>query len=245
MGNIDYSKMRACVRQAFLHGIEGNMKDEHWQKMRHAIIFELNRLGVDRCDIKRQLMEWNERNLETLPYAKAKRVLAGYVDWFFTKKAFLSCKALRDYCIAEDAGCVFQKPQFIDKLPYRLHEAERHLETINRKHAHVMALILGVLADVRTEKRLPTVFIDTRTIADRLFDQWGTRLDPKDILRHVRRLEQAGFLRIRSGQAGDLGVRKANEYTLLPWAPPAVVSPAPLQYSICVANAEQLLCGNR
>jgi hypothetical protein len=105
-----HSTMRACTKWAFEHGVEGSPRDQEWQKMRHAIIFECKRIGIDRAETKQMILAWNSRNLSPLSPSDANRQLCGFVDRLYKENnAKLSCKALQDYCVSDDSFCFLQR----------------------------------------------------------------------------------------------------------------------------------------
>ena len=59
-------RMRPCVKSAF---DEGAQDKDHLNKMRHAIIFELNRLGIEKSEIKNEALGMEQKKL------------SGFITW--------------------------------------------------------------------------------------------------------------------------------------------------------------------
>lgn len=213
-------KMRPCVKRAFISGAKDK---DHLKKMTFAIIFELNRLGIEKQEIKMALLEWNKKSYQILSEGDAKRQLCDFVDWFFKRECKLGCKALEDYCIFPDGGCAF-KPRLYDgeiALPFSLPEAMIFLEKEYRPYGYLMGLLLKCLSKIQKEKNAKSIiYVGVRTLQARLIEDDRQNLDPMSLLRALNKLEAAGLIRIKHGQPGTFGTRYANGYTFLPWKPP-------------------------
>ncbi|MBU2051379.1 MAG: hypothetical protein KKH61_20720, partial [Gammaproteobacteria bacterium] len=211
---------RACVRWALDHGIEGKPKDREYQKMRHAIIHELKRLGLDRANTKAVMLDWNKRNLLPLSLNDARRQLCAYVDWLFKQtSARLSCKALKDFCISSETDCLFAKPDIIEPLGYSLVDAAHFIEKTDARHAHSLIAVLRLMLSLREEMKRPVIYVGSRRLCALLFDREGMIFESIEVLRLLRKLSDIGFITIASGQAGTFGGRRANEYRVLDWKP--------------------------
>ncbi len=219
-------RMRPCVRLAFEKGAQDK---DHFRKMRHAIIYELNRLKVEKCEIKQALMEWNHKNYRKFTEGEAKRQLCDYVEWFFKNECNLSCKALNDYCLHPDAGCSFKRVAYQEniELPFSIIEAESFLLRECEPHGYLMSCLLKILSKIQKENARKIIYIGLRTLQARLLDEYRARLDPKDILRALNKLEAEGLLRITHGERGTFS-KHANGYTFLPW-----VLPQPIITHVC------------
>jgi len=229
--------MRACVRWAWEHGAEGGPRDESWRKMRHGIVFELRRLNIDRAEIKNMILAWNQKNLNPLSLNDAKRQLCGYVDWLFKKTgALLSCKALKDYCIADETGCAFARPSLIEPFDYSVQDAERFLEKIDARHSRTLIAVLRLMLSLRDETKRAVIYVGSRRLCALLFDREGMELESIEVLRVLRKLADFGFLSIQSGQAGTFGSRRANEYRMLNWRPDTTHN-----LSICATNCDTII----
>jgi hypothetical protein len=212
------TKMRACTKWAFEHGVEGGQKDPEWIKFRHAIIFECKRIGIDRAETKQMILEWNVRNMHSLSPNDAKRQLCGYVDWLYKMdNAKLSCNALKDYCISNDVFCIFAKKEAIKPLSFTLADACSFLEKTT-KNGYILGKILKLMLSLREELKVEQLFVGSRRLCELFFDREGINLQSRIIVRHLWKLSDLGFLSIESGEAGTFG-RKANAYKLLEWKP--------------------------
>ena len=63
-------EMRDCVKKNF---IEGTTDKEEFKKMRHAIIVEFIRLGLEEVKIRDRLLEWNRRCKPSVPVSEEKQ----------------------------------------------------------------------------------------------------------------------------------------------------------------------------
>ena len=211
------NEMRPCVQLALQQGARDA---DHWRKMRHAIIFELNRLGVVRDQIKQELLEWNERNFEVLPLREAQGELCRYADWFLKEERKLTCNALKDYCIDTSGSCPFKLRTEPKKLPYTAGDAKQYLISKYKHDGYRMGKILRVLIDLRNEKGKDRLFVTLRAIQTRLLDEENDPCDCMTISRITYRLEKAGFLSVIRGKPWAVGKGQANEYEYCQWTPP-------------------------
>jgi DNA-binding transcriptional regulator YhcF (GntR family) len=214
-------RMRPCVKAAFEKGAQNK---SHLTKMTHAIIFELKRLGIEKAEIKRALLEWNQKNFQILTEGDARRRLCDYADWLFSQKdCKLGCKALGDYCIYPNSFCWF-RPQIEEgeaALPFSLSDAMDFLEKEYQPHGYLMGLLLKSLSKIQVEKNAKSIiYVGVRTIQARLLEEDHHDIDLMGIVRALNKLEEAGFIRITHGQSGTFGMRPANGYSFQPWAPP-------------------------
>jgi hypothetical protein len=212
--------MRPCVKAAFENGAQDK---DHLKKMTYAIIFELNRLGIEKPEIKMALLHWNQKSYRILSDGDAKRQLCDFVDWFFKRECKLGCKALEDYCIFHNNWCAFRPQSYCGEmtLPFSLSEAMIFLEKEYRPHGYLMGLLLKSLSKIQIEKNAKNIiYVGIRTLQARLLEDDRRNLDPMSLLRALNKLEAAGLIRIMHGQSGTFGTRHANGYTFLPWKPP-------------------------
>jgi hypothetical protein len=213
-------KMRPCVAAAFKDGAQDK---DHLKKMTYAIIFELNRLGIGKVEIKMALLDWNKKSIIALSPGDANRQLCDFVDWFFKKECKLGCKALKDYCLFPNGGCAFQLQAYVGdiNLPFSLSEAMIFLEKEYRPHGYLMGLLLKSLSKIQQEKNAKNIiYVGLRTLKAQLVEDDRHILDLMTISRSLNLLEDAGFFKISRGQPGTFGTRHANGYTFLPWRPP-------------------------
>jgi hypothetical protein len=236
-------QMRPCVKSAFDDGAQDK---DHLNKMRHAIIFELNRLGIEKSEIKMELLEWNKKSYQVLSPGDATRQLCDYVNWFFKHECKLSCKGLEDYCLFPNGWCAF-RPQSDSgeiTLPFSLSEAMIFLEKEYRPHGYLMGSLLKTLSKIRVEKSAKSIiYVGVRTIQARLLEDDRHDIDLMGIMRALNKLEEAGFIKITHGQAGTFGKRPANGYSFQPWAPPGpkcVYSPIPIITHMCNKNSTHI-----
>gem|GEM_PF-1679770 len=237
-------QIRPCVKFALEKGARDR---DHLKKMTFAIIYELNRLHVENPEIKMALLEWNDKNYRVLSAGDAQRQLCAYVDWFFKHECKLSCKALEDYCLLPDGGCLFKPASYNGEitLPFSLLEAISFLEKEYHPHGYLMGLLLRILFAIQKEKNAKNIiYVGLREIQARILSEYGHRLEPMQILRALNKLEEAGLIRITHGQPGTSGTRQANGYIFLPWTPPVKTGDDPQRIitHLCNTTETQLLC---
>lgn len=209
-------KMRPCVKAALEDGAQNK---DHLKKMTFAIIFELNRLNIEKSEIKMVLMEWNQKNYRKLTEGEAKRQLCDFVEWFFKHECKMSCNALNDYCLFPNGGCRFKPIPYQEniELPFSMLDAESFLMSERMPHGYLMACLLKILFKIQREKNARAIiYIGLRTLRARVLDEFRHDLDPKDILRALNKLEEEGFIRITHGERGTFS-KRANGYTFQPW----------------------------
>jgi len=221
-------EMRPCVKDAFENGVHDK---DTLKSMRHAIICEMNQLGIDKGEIKMHLLEWNDRNYQPFTQNDAKRQLLGYVDWFFgiDKKTGmqrickLSCRGLQAYCIHPNGGCRFTRKSN-NTLPYLKGDACGWLVRNYPKSGigYSLGLLLSVIIDLWNDKGRPEqLYAGIRTIQTALIHRHNTQLDLMTITRRLHDLAGAGFIAIaHDGVRGEFGYKNSNAYELLPWVPP-------------------------
>ncbi len=224
---INYDQMRPCIKDFLLKGQREKAPKELFQetrrKMTYRIIHDLHRIGIDRADIKQQLLQWNNQCICRLSSGDAKRQLCDYVDWFFKEKRKLSCNGLKDYCShPEGTGCRFQKKAKLKPLTYRLGDARIYLEHNFPKHGEGfrMGNVLEALHRVREEKGFDELFVGLRTLSAVLYDIRSMQIGNKELLILLHRLEEENFIRIKKGKKGNFGFRHSNAYTFLDWKEP-------------------------
>ena len=213
-------KMRPCVNAAFEQGAQDK---DHLSKMRHALVFELNRLGFEKPKIKMALLEWNKKSFKVLSPGDANRQLCDYVDWFFKKECKLSCNALKDYCVLPNGGCAFTLHAFDEEitLPFSILEAALFLDKNYQRDSYLMRALINILFKIQKDNNAKTIiYAGIRSIRDRVLEKTRKNLDLMCILRDINKLEEAGFIRITRGKSGTFGTRHANGYSFLPWKPP-------------------------
>jgi len=220
--------MRDCVRQALL---QGSCRGYEFEKMRHAIIIELKRLGYDFSEITDKLLEWNEICEKPLGVSEQRNQLIKYVDWVERKEhkreCKIGCKALEDYCIGKEK-CIFYKKttcqnrQEATELPFSLDELDKFLAERFKSKGYAMMLIVKALRIFQAEKaKGEIVYIGFKKISSVIRDTLGHRLTPMDIFRNMKRLIDEGVIeQVHKGQSGCFVWRKANGYRFLPWKPP-------------------------
>lgn len=243
--------MRPCVKAAFEKGVKADspsdrLNKEHLKKMTFAIIYELDRLEVEKAEIKTFLLDWNTRNYRILSPGDAQRQLCDFVDWYFKRECKLSCKALEDYCLFPNGGCAFKSTPYQGeiKLPFSLVDAITFLEKEYRPHGYLMGLLLRTLFSIQKEKNVKNIlFIGLRTLRARLNNDFRHCLDLMTILRALNKLEEAGLIRITHGQSGTFGTRHANGYTFISWTRPQEthIQQQPIITHLC-NKTETLLC---
>ena len=223
MGEKNLENMRDCVRLALEKGSE---RGYEFKKMRHAIIFELKRLGFSYSEIKDKLLEWNQRCERILPQNEARRQLFNYVDWFSEQEAYMGCKAIEDFCVGKDKCTFHRKKVYInnkqfEKSPFDFREAERFLEKRYRADALPMMLILKCLRHTQIEKATgETVLLGFRGIAKWIRDNYRHSFDAMAIFRKTQDLMSEGMIEIViKGTRGHFK-GKANGYRFLPWRAP-------------------------
>jgi hypothetical protein len=210
--------MRPCVKDALDNGVED---EQSFSKMRHAIIFELKRIGFEKPAIKRELMEWNKKCRPRLSEGDAKRQLCGYVDWFYKKECKLSCKGLQDYCTRVDT-CVFMRTQKNNsyELPFSVADARLFLEHNYAPEGHLMGLILQTMIRMKVKKKAQNIlFVGLREIRDSLLDKENCNSNEMTISRYLYKLEKIGFFKITKGKRGSFS-RKSNAYEFNSWELP-------------------------
>ncbi len=225
---INYEKMRPCIKNILFEGHREKAPREMFQetrkKMTFRIIHDLHRIGIDRVDIKQQLLLWNDRCINQLSAGDAKRQLCDFVDWFFKKREHkLSCNGLKDFCLyPEGNGCRFQKKAEARPLTYCFGDAKIYLERTFPRYGqgHKMACVLEALIRVRNEKGVDVLFVGLRRLSAVLNDIRPMRIENKELSQTLYRLQEEGFISIERGQKGDFGFRLSNAYTFLDWQEP-------------------------
>lgn len=220
MKSLEY--IRDCVRQAFLNG---SNRGQEFRKMRHAIIYELERVGFDSSEVKDKLLEWDQRCEKPHSISEQKSQLLKYVDWFESKECKMSCRSLEDYCLGKN-NCQFyiktsyKKRQEMPKLPFNIDELETFLRERFKADGYTMLLIIKSLRFFQYEKASEIVFIGYRKICSIIRDKFGHRLSPMDIFRKMQYLKDEGIIeQVFKGKRGNF-TKKANGYKLLPWKLP-------------------------
>lgn len=211
-------KMRPCVKASLNDGARDKSE---FAKMRFAIIFELNRLHLEKAEIKMALLEWDKKSFQALTPGDATRKLSDFVNWFFKHECKMSCKTLVDYCLFPDGGCTFGTTPFAGNisLPFTISEAIAFLDREYQPHGYIMGLMLKILFKVQQQKNARAiVFVGLRTLQAMLNNEYRHNLDLMTISRALNMLEEAKFISIKRGQSGTFGTRHANGYTFLPWS---------------------------
>jgi len=243
--NKSIEKMRDCVKNAFNNG---SQRGHEFRKMRHAIIVELFRLGLNPSEIKDALQAWNKRCEKFLSPGEQKRQLFDYVDWCEKHECRLGCKGLEDYCIGED-NCSFHKQKVlihrgqVEKLPFDINKARDFLIKRYGGDGYAMTHILHCLRYAQTEKETgEVILIGYRRIASLLRDRFGIDVDPMTVYRRVQDLISEGMLEIVvKGQSGTFG-RPANGYRFRRWEHPQHQNPG--QHVPAPLNPECRQAGN-
>lgn len=214
--------LRPCVEKSYRNGAQTVAERD---KMRHALIFELRRLGYSFEEIEDMLTEWNARCLK--PY-KTDDDISGYIGWFETVEgnAQLGCNALEDYCIGKN-DCWFHrkdedaKRRQTNSLPFDIEGLDRYLTGQYKSRAYMCILVVKVLRQFQQEKNPgPTICVGFREIASRI-KKYGHTVEPMMIVRCMKVLEDEGVLsKIASGRPGRF-THRANSYMFNQWiAPP-------------------------
>jgi hypothetical protein len=202
--------------------------------MRHAIIFELRRLGFDYSRIKDELLKWNKRNERPLGISKQRSQLLGYVDWFEQKEnekgCRLGCDALEDYCLGKE-NCQFLKRttywkrQQTQKLPFDIMVLEKFLTERFKGDGFIMMLIVKALKFYQQEKATGEVMlIGLRGISSIIRDRYGHMIHYVDVSRKMGLLIDEGVIdKVVQGKSGMFR-NEANGYRFLPWQPPQLAN---------------------
>jgi hypothetical protein len=206
-------QIRPCVRKSLEQGADD---DDEFKKMRQAIIYELNEIGIDKAEIKAEMLAWNNRNHKKLSLNKAKGELSGYVEWFFRHDCKLGCSALVNYCLYPGGGCGFQPMPHSALIPFPMARAESYLMSL-KPVAYLETCLLKILYTIQQEKNVRIVFIGVRILAARVLNDFNHDLDLMSIHRALRQLEDIELIRIIPGRVGEHSGR-ANGYALNPTA---------------------------
>lgn len=222
--------MRDCVRKSFEEGVERGHK---FQKMRHAIIVELKRLGFNNAQIEEMLLKWNERCERVLRPAEVRKQLLDYIKWVDKRECKTGCKALEDYCIGKEKcrfyrRLTFQKRLLTQTPLFDINELEVFLKERYRKDAYTIMAIVRTLRRYQHEKATgEIIYIGYRHICSRIMEKYKMNLYPMDAYRKVQLLIDENVIeRIYKGKKGTFG-QPANGYRLLPWKAPKRVGSKP------------------
>jgi len=211
--------MRPCIESILNYGLQNKTSKELYEQVRKdmtfAIIHDLKRMGFNQDNIKKSLLEWNDRCIIKLTLNEAKRKLCDFVDWFFKRECKLSCKKLADYCLFSSGfGCFFQKKTPLNTLNYNLGEMRCYLENKYPQYALGYRLfnVLSVLYDVRQQKGVENIFIGLRAISDMIYNNQNGTISGKELSRLLYKLQDEDIIKIKKGEAGSFGYKRANEY---------------------------------
>lgn len=214
--------MMDCVKKAFL---EGCQRGDEFQKMRHAIVVELKRLGFDSSEIKDKLLEWNSRCEKPLGLSEQKIQLLKYVDWVFSRDCKVGCQAMQDYCLGKEK-CQFYLRKYMtnraeSKLPFDTNELRGFLEERYKSDSYMLNIIIDVLSRHQFEKATgKIIYIGYRKISSLIRDKYNRIVMPMDVLRRMNILILEGIIeKIEQGKSGNFN-NKANGYVFLPWQHP-------------------------
>lgn len=214
------SNLRDCVKKALLKGCERGLE---FNKMRHAIILELKRLGYNSSEIKDKLIEWNKKCERPLSLSEQKIQLLGYVDWVDKHQCKIGCRGLEDYCLEKDKcqfylKTTYQNRQKTQQLPFSLEELDRFLTKRYKADGYSMMLIINALRFYQQEKATgEIILIGYRTLSSIIRDKYGHNLQPMDIFRKIHFLMQERIIeQVVRGKAGNF-TRQANGYRFLEW----------------------------
>ncbi len=215
--------LRDCVKRAFYKGCS---RGYAFRKMRHAIIFELKRLGYESSEIKDLLLEWNKKNERPYKMGEEKRQILRYVDWYESKECKMGCNALKDFCLGEERcqfykETTFFKRQQTQELPFKLEDLKKFLTDRYKPEGYLMVCIVQALRRYQIEKVTgEIILVGHRTIASIIRDAFGHTVNPMYVWRKFNLLIDEGVIEIvirgKSGQFRNL----ANGYRFLPWQPP-------------------------
>lgn len=219
--NLD--SLRDCVRQALFNGCESGLE---FNKMRHAIILELKRLGYNSSEIKDKLIEWNRKCERPLSLSEQKIQLLGYVNWVDKHQCKIGCKGLEDYCRGKDKcqfylKTTYQNRQKTQQLPFNLDELDKFLTERYKGEGYTMMLIIKALRFCQQEKATgEIILIGYRTISSIIRDKYGHNIAPMDVCRKINNLINEKVIeKTAKGRAGQFG-GQANGYRFLQWEHP-------------------------
>jgi hypothetical protein len=212
--------MRDCVKEAFF---AGSKRGHEFNKMRHAIIVELKRLGYDSSKIKDKLLEWNDRCEKPLGIGEQRRQLIKYVEWVDKHEVKLGCKALEDYCIGKDKCQFNRKLSLLNRsttkdLPFDIKQLECFLTERFKADGFGMLLVVKALRWFQIEKATgPTILVGYRTLSSIIRDKHGYNLNPMDVFRKMQQLIDEGLVeQVVKGKGGDF-THQSNGYQLRAW----------------------------
>ena len=223
MAKKSLDNLRDCVKEALNNGCERGLE---FQRMRHAIIIELLRLGYDYSEIKDLLLDWNKRCEKPLGLSDQKSQLLGYVDWVAERQCKTGCNALRDYCLGKEK-CQFYskttqyKREIIKELPFNLQELDDFLNKRYKADGYIMMLIVRALRWYQHEQITgEVILIGLRKIASVIRDKYNHSFVAMDIFRMIKLLMEEGVLElVVKGKKGNFS-KQANGYKFLPWKHP-------------------------
>ena len=221
-------EMRDCVKKNFIEGSSG--KDE-FVKMRHAIIVEFIRLGLEEVKIRDRLLEWNRRCKPSVPVSEEKNKLLKYADWVLSIKGRIGCTALESYCIGEDKCVFFSKlhkwkqsestePLF-DNNDLRIYIEKKY----PRQGYSIMRVVHAIRYFQMNKLTGRIIYVGLRTIASIIRDTNQHRFQPEEIKRLINILKDEGVIeQIETGKSGSYS-KMANGYRFLPWRKPKAAEP--------------------
>lgn len=208
--NSDMEGMMDCVKKAFF---EGCQRGDEFQKMRHAIIVELKRLGLDSSEIKDKLLEWNDRCERPLGLSEQKSQLFKYVDWVLKlKEPKVGCRGMEScgYCLGRE-NCNFYKNKYhkqreiITELPFDWMIVKKFVEERFKSHSYALLLVLDVLIWYQqVEIREQVIFIGYRKISSLIRDKYNHNFQPMTVKRYIQTLIDEGIVEVaEKGQSGQ------------------------------------------
>ena len=222
-GKKNLDNLRDCVKQALLDGCDRGLE---FNKMRHAIILELKRVGYNSTEIKDKLIEWNRKCEKPFSLSEQKIQLLGYVDWADKRQCRIGCNGLEDYCLGKDKcqfylKTTYQNRQKTQQLPFNLDDLDHFLTERYKADGYVMMLIVKALRLHQQEKATgEIILIGYRTLSSIIRDKYGQNLSLMDIFRKMGFLTQEGIVEQSiKGKAGNF-TKQANGYRLLKWKHP-------------------------
>ena len=252
--------MHASVKKMFGEGfgerLTKKLRNEAVRKKMYYLIHDFNRLGLDKEEIYGRLMRWTKTGKRLMPEHKAAEMIEHVLKWFYEESRFLGCRALSGDCVHQTTGCRFS-PQCYRQPDYAPAAAEGYLQ---KKYAaygcgYVAGKILLTIREAAQEKNFSTVFIGLRSIQQALKRKKRVSVALPRLHRLLYLLQGEGFFNIAAGEAGDIGKKRSNEYTLLNWGTPTgealskkATTKEPLvahsqrrgnEDSVCVINVEK------
>ena len=219
--------MMDCIKQAFINGCQRGLE---FKKMRHGIIVEMKKMGLDASEIRDKLEDWNKRCERPPGPSELKIQLFNYVDWVFKQPdPKIGCRSMETcgYCLGKEK-CQFYLRKYSSnrkatvRWPLYWTEIRKFLEERFKGHiARELIMILEVLSDYQYNKEIgETMFISFRKISSLLRDKYHYNPQPMEVKRKIWTLISEQIIEIAvHGKSGTF-FQLANGYRFLPWVAP-------------------------